>query len=135
MAEEQDANGYLLKLNELTKIVNDRGKIISREEKGDRELSPSLPVSMNCWGFQAGIFDLTEKMFVEFVERNIQNPSAEFYIALLVSELIKQDLGKVNIIGGGTTWFGVTYKEDKEEVSGKIRALVNAGEYPQRLWK
>ena len=135
VAEERDANGYLLKLNELTKIVSERGKIISREEKGDRELSPSLPVSMNCWGFQAGIFDLTEKMFVEFVERNIQNPSAEFYIALLVSELIKQDLGKVNIIGGGTTWFGVTYKEDKEEVSGKIRALVNAGEYPQRLWK
>lgn len=135
VAEERDANGYLLKLNELTKIVNDRGKIISRDEKGDRELSPSLPVSMNCWGFQAGIFDLTQKMFVEFVEKNIQNPSAEFYIALLVSELIKQDLGKVNIIGGGTTWFGVTYKEDKEEVSGKIRALVNAGEYPQRLWK
>ncbi len=135
VAEERDANGYLLKLNELTKIVNDRGKIISREEKGDRELSPSLPVSMNCWGFQAGIFDLTEKMFVEFVEKNIQNPSAEFYIALLVSELIRQNLGKVNIIGGGTTWFGVTYKEDKEEVSGKIRALANTGEYPQRLWK
>lgn len=135
VAEERDANGYLLKLNELTKIVRERDKIISREEKGDRELSPSLPVSMNCWGFQAGIFDLTEKMFVEFVEKNIQNPSAEFYIALLVSELIRQNLGKVNIIGGGTTWFGVTYKEDKEEVSGKIRALVNAGEYPQRLWK
>ena len=135
VAEERDANGYLLKLNELTKIVKERGKIISREESGDRELSPTLPVSMNCWGFQAGIFDLSEKMFVEFVEKNIQNPSAEFYIALLVSELIRQDLGKVNIIGGGTTWFGVTYKEDKEEVSGKIRALVNAGEYPQQLWK
>lgn len=135
VTEERDANGYLLKLNELTKIVRERDKIISREEKGDRELSPSLPVSMNCWGFQAGIFDLTEKMFVEFVEKNIQNPSAEFYIALLVSELIRQNLGKVNVIGGGTTWFGVTYKEDKEEVSGKIRVLVNAGEYPQRLWK
>lgn len=135
VAEERDANGYLLKLNELTKIVRESDKIISREEKGDRELSPSLPVSMNCWGFQAGIFDLTEKMFVEFVEKNIQNHSAEFYIALLVSELIRQNLGKVDIIGGGTTWFGVTYKEDKEEVSGKIRALANTGEYPQRLWK
>ena len=73
-------------------------------------------------------------MFVEFVEKNQDNPSAEFYIALMVSELIRQNLGKVNIIGGGTTWFGVTYKEDKEEVSGKIRALVQAGEYPDRLW-
>ncbi len=135
VAEERDSEGYLKKLNELTKIVLEGGKIISREETGDRELSPELPVSMNCWGFQAGIFDLSEKMFADFVEKNLYNTSAEFYIALLVSELIRQKLGKVNIIGGGTTWFGVTYKEDKEEVSGKIRALVDAGDYPQALWK
>ena len=134
VAEESDAGGYLLKLNELTKIVKEKKKIISREDTGDRMLSPSLPVSMNCWGFQASIFDLSERMFVEFVEKNQDNPLAEFYIALKVSELIRQNLGKVNIIGGGTTWFGVTYKEDKEEVSGKIRALVQAGEYPDRLW-
>ena len=135
VAEERDGEGYLKKLSELTKIVLENGKIISREETGDRELSPELPVSMNCWGFQAGIFELSEKMFGDFVEKNLYNTSAEFYIALLVSELIRQKLGKVNIIGGGTTWFGVTYKEDKEEVSGKIRALVDAGDYPQALWK
>ena len=135
VAEERDAQGYLKKLSELTKIVTDNGKIISKEESGDRELAPSLPVSMNCWGFQAGIFDLSKKMFGEFVKNNINNPGAEFYIALMVSELIKQNLGKVNIIGGGTTWFGVTYKEDKEEVSGKIKALVNQGVYPTSLWK
>jgi NDP-sugar pyrophosphorylase family protein len=135
VAEERDEEGCLKKLRELTKILNIDGRIISREESGDRELSPSLPVSMNCWGFQPGIFDFTERMFVDFVERNIHNPSAEFYIALMVSELIEQNAGKVDIIGGGTTWFGVTYKEDKEEVSGKIQALVHAGMYPERLWK
>jgi len=135
VAEERDGQGYLKKLSELTKIVTEQGKIISKEETGDRELAPTLPVSMNCWGFQAGIFDLSEKMFGEFVRKNLQNPSAEFYIALMVSELIRQNLGKVNIIGGGTTWFGVTYKEDKEEVSAKIRALVEAGVYPTPLWK
>ena len=135
VAEERDADGYLKRLSELTKIVVEKGKIISREETGDRELSGELPVSMNCWGFQAGIFELSEKMFADFVKNNVNNPSAEFYIALMVSELIRQKLGKVNIIGGGTTWFGVTYKEDKEEVSGKIRALVDAGEYPKALWK
>ena len=135
VAEERDARGYLKKLSELTTIVKESGKIISKEATSDRELAPSLPVSMNCWGFQAGIFDLSEKMFVEFVEKNINNPSAEFYIALLVSELIRLNLGKVNIIGGGNTWFGVTYKEDKALVSGKIKALVDAGVYPVKLWK
>jgi hypothetical protein len=135
VAEERDAEGYLKKLSELTKIVTENGKIISKEETGDRVLAPTLPVSMNCWGFQAGIFDLSEKMFADFVQNNLNRPTAEFYIALMVSELIGQKLGKVNIIDGGTTWFGVTYKEDKDEVSGKIRALVNAGEYPTALWK
>ncbi len=135
VAEERDDEGCLQKLSELTKIELEGSKIISREASGDRTLSPELPVSMNCWGFQAGIFGLSEKMFGEFVKNNIQNPSAEFYIALMVSELIRQKLGKVNIIGGGNTWFGVTYKEDKDEVSGKIRALVDAGVYPKALWK
>lgn len=135
VAEKRDAEGCLITLNELTTIVKENGKIISKEPSGDRELSSSLAVSMNCWGFQSSIFDLSEKMFVKFVEQNIGNPSAEFYIALMVSELIRQNLGKVEIIGGGNTWFGVTYKEDKEAVSGKIRALVDAGVYPAKLWK
>ena len=134
VAEERDARGYLVKLNELTKIVKEDGRIISKETTGDRILSPSLPVSMNCWGFQQEIFDITERMFETFVEKNVNNSSAEFYIALMVSELIKLDLGKIEIIGGGKTWFGVTYKEDKEEVTGKIKELVNQGVYPGDLW-
>lgn len=134
VAEERDAQGYLVKLNELTKIVKENGQIISKEESGDRKLSPSLPVSMNCWGFQPEVFEITEKMFERFVKENVGNPAAEFYIALMVSELIKLNLGKINIIGGGNIWFGVTYKEDKEEVSGKIKELVNQGVYPTKLW-
>ena len=134
VAEERDQRGYLVKLNELTKIVKENGRIISKEETGDRILSPSLPVSMNCWGFQHEIFDISARMFEKFVERNFNNATAEFYIALMVSELIKSDLGKIDIIGGGKTWFGVTYKEDKEEVSRKIKELVNHGAYPGDLW-
>lgn len=135
VAEERDAQGYLKKLNELTKIVSENGKIISKEETGDRELDPMLPVSMNCWGFQPGVFDVAEKMFHEFALKNKANPSAEFYIALLTNEIINRNLGKVHILGGGKTWFGVTYKEDKAEVSGKIKALVNSGVYPSKLWQ
>jgi choline kinase len=134
VAEERDAQGYLKSLSELTKIVTENGKIISKEETGDRELHPLLPVSMNCWGFQPGVFAVAEKMFHEFAMKNKQNPSAEFYIALLTNEIIKQNLGKVHILDGGKTWFGVTYKEDKELVTGKIRDLVNQGVYPSKLW-
>ena len=134
VAEERDAQGFLKTLSELTKIVKENGKIISKEETGDRELDSMLPVSMNCWGFQPGAFELAEKMFYEFAEKNKHNPSTEFYIALLTNQIIQQNLGKVHILGGGKTWFGVTYKEDKEEVSGKIRDLVKQGVYPSKLW-
>lgn len=134
VAEERDAQGCLDVLNELAKIVKRDGKIYSQEASGDRELHPQLPVSMNCWGFQSTIFPLAEEMFVDFVDKNIQNPSAEFYIALLVNEMIRRKKGKVHIVDGGNTWFGVTYKEDKEEVSGKIRKLVEQGVYPTSLW-
>ncbi len=134
VAEERDSEGYLKVLNELAKIIKRDGRILSIEEAGERELSPALPVSMNCWGFQANAFPLAEEMFRAFVEKNIGNPSAEFYIALLVNEMIKQKRGRVKIVSGGNTWFGVTYKEDKQEVSGKIQQLVSSGVYPNRLW-
>ena len=134
VAEKRDSEGYLAVLNELAKIVKRDGKILSIEDSGERELSPEFAVSMNCWGFQASAFPLAEEMFRAFVEKNVQNPSAEFYIALLVNEMIRQKKGRVRIVSGGNTWFGVTYKEDKQEVSGKIKALVDSGVYPGRLW-
>jgi hypothetical protein len=129
-----DAQGLLTSMRELTTIVREGNKIISRTKEGDEELSPFAPVSMNCWGFQPGAFDLTEKMFTDFVTKNSQNPSAEFYIALMVTELINRGLGKVQVLPGGKTWFGVTYKEDKETVSEKIKNLVQQGVYPAKLW-
>jgi len=134
VAEGRDSEGFLTVLNELAKIVQKDGKIVSVEASGERILSPDLPVSMNCWGFQPSAFPVAEEMFTAFVEKNVENPSAEFYIALLVNEIIRQKKGRVRIISGGKTWFGVTYKEDKELVSGKIRGLVKAGIYPERLW-
>jgi NDP-sugar pyrophosphorylase family protein len=131
---EQDEKGYLKSVVERTTIVKESGKIISKEKDGDLELSPETPTSMNFWAFHPDIFSLIEKFFHEFLKVNSKNPKAEFFIPIIGNEMIKQGLGKVKIIGGGDIWFGVTYKEDKDEVSGKINELVNKGEYPKKLW-
>jgi len=130
---QQDVDGFLKDMKEHTVIVREGDKIISKNE-GNMVLDSDVQVSMNCWGFQADAFDLSEKMFIEFVEKNHQNSSAEFYIALMVTELVNRGLGKVHVLPGGKTWFGVTYKEDKEEVSQKIKDLVQQGVYPSKLW-
>jgi len=132
---EQDSAGYLKTVVERTTLVKENGKIISKEKDGDHELSPDTPTSMNFWGFHPSIFSLIDKFFHEFLKENSKNPKAEFFIPLIGNYMIKQGLGKVKVIAGGDIWFGVTYKEDKDEVSGKIKSLVNQGVYPKKLWK
>lgn len=131
---EADRNNLLTGITELTKIVKEGGKIISKESTGNRELDPDAPVSMNCWGFLPEAFDMTEKMFVEFLDKDFSNPTSEFYIALMIMPMINSGLGKVHVIPGGKTWFGVTYKEDKDAVANSIKQLVKTGEYPTNLW-
>jgi len=132
---EQDGNGFLKSVVERTTIVKENGKIISKENEGDRELSPETPTSMNFWGFQPNIFDFSMKLFEAFLKDNHGNLKSEFYIPIIVNEMIRGGKGRVRIISGSNNWFGVTYKEDKEEVSQRIKELVVSGEYPEKLWR
>lgn len=131
---ETDTNNFLKSVVERTTIVKENGKIISKEKDGDRELSPETPTSMNFWGFHPAIFPKTEQLFTGFMQRNKGDLKAEFYIPLFVNELIRQGSEKVKVISGGSVWFGVTYKEDKEVVASRIAELVRSGEYPSKLW-
>lgn len=131
---EADKEGYLQSVVERTTIVKENGKIISKEKYGDRELDPNAPTSMNFWGFHPEVFKLASTMFEDFLKEHHQNLKSEFYIPLIVNELIHRGIGKVKVLGGGNIWFGVTYKEDKEEVSARIKSLIDKGDYPQKLW-
>lgn len=131
---EQDVDGFLTSVVERTTIVKEDGKIIAKEKDGDLVMSPETPTSMNFWGFQPDLFEYTDKLFREFLKNNKTNLKAEFYIPIVVNELIHSGRGKVKILEGSNTWFGVTYKEDKDEVSRRIKELVASGEYPANLW-
>ena len=131
---EMDKNGFLKSVVKQTTIVVENGKIISKEKDGDKELSPEAPTSMNFWGFHPDVFDFSAALFSDFIKNNHQNIKAEFFIPLIVNAMIQQNKGKVKVLGGGKIWFGVTYKEDKDAVSKKIKELVNKGQYPEKLW-
>lgn len=131
---EEDANGYLTSVVERTNVSRVDGKIIAKEKDGDVVLNPEAKTSMNFWGFHPSIFPATERMFHNFLKENSSNIKSEFFIPLIANELVRSGEGKIKVISGGSTWFGVTYKEDKEAVSQKIKDLVNQGEYPAKLW-
>jgi hypothetical protein len=52
----------------------------------------------------------------------------------VADEFITKGDGAIKVIPTSAQWFGVTYKEDAPGVKASLDALVNAGEYPSRLW-
>ena len=53
---------------------------------------------------------------------------------LMVDKLINDGTATVEVLDTNSKWFGVTYPEDRQSVVDKIKALVDAGEYPAKLF-
>lgn len=129
-----DADGNMTEINERTKVYAKDGGIVYEEEGTESPLDASTPVSMNFWGFTPAVFGVTEKLFVDFVGKNENNPKAEFFIPLIADYLIQNNIATFKVIPTDAKWFGVTYKEDKEIVQESINKLVEDGVYPTKLW-
>lgn len=129
-----DAGNFLTTITERTKIQRLDGKVIFEDEEGNQhELDENSYVSMNFWGFDPSFFAEAEKQFRVFVEENGGNPKAEFFIPLVVEQLMSQGKVMVKVLENTAQWMGVTYREDKPVVIEKIKALVTAGAYPASL--
>ena len=130
-----DAAGNLVDINERTKIYrNDKGIITYEDENGLHEVSEDSSVSMNFFAFHPSFIANTENYFGEFLEKEINNPKSEFFIPLVVDQVVKSGQVNVKVIPTSAQWFGVTYKEDAPEVQASIDKLVAEVEYPSSLW-
>ena len=58
---------------------------------------------------------------------------SEFYLPFALDTLAKKGIIDIAVEMTGSKWYGVTYAADKEHVKQSIRALIAAGEYPERL--
>ncbi|KQS42155.1 nucleotidyltransferase [Pedobacter sp. Leaf194] len=129
-----DASGNLEEIIERTKVYPKDGKIFYEEDGEESPLDFATPVSMNFWGFTPAVFNITEKLFVEFAEANKDKPKAEFFIPLIGENLVKTGEATFKVVPTSNKWFGVTYKEDKPYVQDSINQLVKNGTYPEKLW-
>ncbi len=132
---EIDPNGYLVSVTELTKIKRENGRIVSVENDKSVNLSDDTIVSMNMWGFDISVFGHIRKRFSSFLDHNIGNPKAEYYIPTLVDQLISAGEARVRVLDCDASWFGITYREDKQAAIKSIAAKIKKGEYPENLWK
>ncbi len=127
-------NGLLTDVVERTKIYKENGTIVYEENGGKHPIDGNSLVSMNFWGFTPKYFEQSEAYFVDFIRKNAQQLTAEFYIPYVVNRLIKEGAADVRLLESHDQWFGVTYREDKAVTINKVRALTEAGIYPRNLW-
>ena len=131
---ETDREGNLIGVEEVLKIHRHNDKIVHGENH-----SGSLPadaiVSMNFWGFHQDIFHHLESGFREFVRSNIDNPKAEYFIPLIIDDLIRNGEISVEVLTSHDRWYGVTYQEDAELVKQAFRSFAEQDKYPQPLWQ
>ncbi|NLT02290.1 MAG: nucleotidyltransferase [Bacteroidales bacterium] len=133
---EMDANAHLTTVVERTYIIRDKdGKIKYKDENENLcEVGENTPVSMNMWGFTPDYFEHSEKAFKLFLDENASQLKAEFFIPLVVNNLIVAGQATCTVLDTPSKWFGVTYAEDRPSVVAKLEALVEAGDYPEHLW-
>lgn len=133
----KDEQGNLTTVVERTEIMRVDGPICYKDYDGSWvSVDDIVPVSMNMWGFTPDYFEHSEEYFRGFLAdpKNMENPKAEFFIPLMVNELITKNTSTVKVLDTTSKWFGVTYAADRPSVVAKIQSLVDEGVYPAKLF-
>jgi UTP-glucose-1-phosphate uridylyltransferase len=129
-----DDRGNLREVVERLKIEKRGEGAVAHEEGGvDLQFTGDEIVSMNMFGFTPTAFDILERRFVEFLGKHGGEPKTEFLLPREVGTMIASGIATMRMLSSSATWFGITYREDREHVVAAIRALVAKGEYPARI--
>ena len=130
-------NNELIRLTESK--VTLKGEIVEGESLETKEkftTSKDTIASMNFLLFSTSLFKILEDKILEFLEANKDNLNdCEFLIPIVLNELLEEKKVKVNVLETNATWYGVTYKEDKEMVVNAINKLIEEGQYNKILWE
>lgn len=130
--------GYLTDIVERTKIAINGDKIQFTEDDGATwtDIDYGTTVSMNCWGFSPEMMGELENRFAAFLEKGLkENPlKCEYFLPFVVDEILKENKAEVKVLSTSEKWYGVTYKQDREQVVKAVRQKVDEGIYPEKLW-
>lgn len=132
-------DGELVGITERTRIEKKDDGAAFTEDEGRTwtDLPADTTVSMNMWGFTAGILDEIEREFAAFLEKGLAENSmkCEYFLPTVVSTLLEAGRASVAVLHSKDKWYGVTYKEDKPVVMDAIRKMKENGVYPDNLWE
>jgi len=130
------ADGTLKSVVERTKIEKAGAGCRYLDDLGAwQPLTGEEMVSMNMWGFKPSAFEHLRREFSRFMQKSGTDLKAEFFAPTVVNTLMEEKKIRTTVLKTSSTWFGVTYSQEKPAVVERIRQLVQAGVYPAPLWK
>ena len=128
----ESENGYITNICEKWGIAAKNDKIIGGN---NAVLDENANVSMNLWGFTPNVINECKDRFASFLKQNLkENPKAcEYYLPSVISEMISEGSLRIRLFETDDKWYGITYKNDKSEVSLALEKMVKMGIYPTYL--
>ena len=101
----------------------------------DAVLDARALCSMNMFCLTPDFFERTEEVFRIFLQGDGHLPGKEFDPPFVFDCIMKEGLGRSEVLSTPSQWFGVTYREDREGVVARFREMTRQGIYPTPLWK
>lgn len=94
------------------------------------------PVSMLMFGLRKELIDYLNEDIKRFFENNKDNLETEEYLLPdVLDSFMKKNNTSIKVIPTDAKWYGVTYKEDAENVRKALEEMINEGVYPNKLWE
>ena len=128
-------DGHLTAIRETMKIrLFPDGSIADTSGDEPLPLDGESVVSMNLWGFQPSAFAELEQYFHNFLRQMKEGDlKAECLLPTMVGDLLEENRLQVKVLSSADRWFGMTYQEDRAEVSRELKKLHEQGVYPPTL--
>ena len=118
-----------------TELDGDKVNVSPLDGSPSFEVSKDTIASMNMLLFTPSLFKILEEKLPIFLEDNKDAiDSCEFLIPIVLNELLEENKVTVDVIETTSTWYGVTYKEDKELVVNAIDKMIKEGIYNNNLY-
>ena len=126
------SNGKLDSINEHLKIEKNENIIIDHDS--GNILSEKDCVSMNFWLCKSNFFEHLDKYIKEEIENLDDIEKSEIYLPFAAQKLLTENIINIDVVDSDSKWFGVTYREDKDNSVKKLDSYTREGIYPSPLW-
>ena len=126
------SNGKLDSINEHLKIEKNKNTIVDHDS--GNILSEKDYVSMNFWLCRSNFFNHLEEYIAEEIGNLDDIEKSEIYLPFAAQKLLSENIINIDVVDSDSKWFGVTYKEDKDNSVKKLASYTREGIYPTPLW-